>query len=84
MLPPDGVTYLAFQTSGSYTPPVWPPVSGEQQMMVHLDFEVDDLVAATEHALELDATLATYQPQENQRVLLDPAGHPFCLYTDQG
>ncbi|MFZ3566518.1 hypothetical protein ACOKM5_06045 [Streptomyces sp. BH097] len=24
------------------------------------------------------------QPQENVRVLLDPAGHPFCLCFDEG
>ena len=26
------------------------------------------------------ATLADYQPQEDVRVMLDPAGHPFCLF----
>ncbi len=25
--------------------------------------------------------LADYQPQDNVRVFLDPAGHPFCLYV---
>jgi len=30
----------------------------------------------------LGATLAEFQPQEDVRVLLDPAGHPFCLYFD--
>lgn len=50
-------------------------------MMMHLDFEVTDLAAATAHALELGAEQAEFQPQENVRVLLDPAGHPFCLYT---
>jgi len=25
-------------------------------------------------------TLAAFQPQEDVRVCLDPAGHPFCLY----
>lgn len=28
--------------------------------------------------------LARFQPQENVRTLLDPAGHPFCLCLDQG
>ena len=28
------------------------------------------------------ATLADFQPQKDVRVLLDPAGHPFCLYAD--
>jgi catechol 2,3-dioxygenase-like lactoylglutathione lyase family enzyme len=80
--PPDGVAYLAFQTSPAHVPPVWPPVDDAQQMMMHLDFEVDDLDAAVAHARELGATEATFQPQEDVRVLLDPAGHPFCLYMD--
>ena len=25
---------------------------------------------------------AGYQPQQTVRVMLDPAGHPFCLYLD--
>jgi catechol 2,3-dioxygenase-like lactoylglutathione lyase family enzyme len=81
--PRDGVGYLGFQTSPSYVPPVWPPVDGSQQMMMHLDFEVSDLAAAVAHAVELGAREAGHQPQETVRVLLDPAGHPFCLYTDQ-
>ncbi|WP_169501813.1 VOC family protein [Kribbella catacumbae] len=28
------------------------------------------------------AELAAYQPQDNVRVMLDPDGHPFCLYLD--
>lgn len=78
--PPDGVAYLACQTSPEYEAPVWPPVEGQQQMMMHLDIEVDDLDAAVAHALEVGATLAAHQPQEDVRVLLDPVGHPFCLY----
>jgi predicted enzyme related to lactoylglutathione lyase len=79
--PPDGVAYLGFQTSPQYVPPVWPPVDGAQQMMLHLDFEVEDLDAASAHAVELGATVAQCQPQRNVRVHLDPVGHPFCLYT---
>jgi catechol 2,3-dioxygenase-like lactoylglutathione lyase family enzyme len=78
--PEDGVAYLAFQTSPGYQPPAWPDREGAQQMMAHLDFEVSDLEAAVEHALELGARLAEWQPQPDVRVLLDPAGHPFCLY----
>ena len=37
--------------------------------------------AATEHAIAAGAVLAAYQPQELVRVLLDPAGHPFCLWV---
>jgi predicted enzyme related to lactoylglutathione lyase len=81
--PPDGVGYLGFQTATDYVRPVWPSREGSQQMMMHLDFEVDDLESAVAHALELGAEEAEYQPQSNVRVLLDPAGHPFCLYTDE-
>jgi catechol 2,3-dioxygenase-like lactoylglutathione lyase family enzyme len=80
--PSDGVAYLGFQTSPEYVRPVWPPAEGRQQMMMHLDFEVSDLRSAVEHAVELGAELAEHQPQENLRVMLDPAGHPFCLYVD--
>ena len=81
IIPPDGVAYIGFQTSPGYVPPVWPPVEGAQQMMLHVDLEVEDLEVAVEHALELGAREAAYQPQDTVRVLLDPAGHPFCLYA---
>jgi catechol 2,3-dioxygenase-like lactoylglutathione lyase family enzyme len=80
--PPDGVAYLACQTSPEYRPPVWPPAGDAQQMMLHLDFEVSDLPVAVEAAQRSGARLADFQPQESVRVLLDPAGHPFCLYLD--
>lgn len=72
---------LSFQLEPEHVPPVWPAGPGRQQMQLHLDFEVDDLEAATAHALEAGAVLAEFQPQEHVRVLLDPAGHPFCLWV---
>ena len=57
------------------------PEPGRPGMQLHLEVEVSDLDAAVEHAVELGATLAAYQPQDDVRVMLDPAGHPFCLYT---
>ncbi len=47
---------------------------------VHLDIAVDDLAAGVAHAESLGAELAGHQPQDDVRVLLDPAGHPFCLF----
>jgi catechol 2,3-dioxygenase-like lactoylglutathione lyase family enzyme len=79
--PPDGGSGLSFQTEPEYVPPRWPATPGEQRMMLHLDIEVDDLTAAVAHATELGATLAAFQPQDDVRVLLDPAGHPFCLFV---
>ncbi len=73
---------LAFATEPSYVRPVWPTEAGQPQMMVHLDFEVDDVAQAVTYALEVGAELAPYQPQSHCRVMLDPAGHPFCLYNN--
>ena len=69
--PTDGVAYLAFQTSPGYERPVWPSADGAQQMMMHLDFQVDDLDAAVAHALGLGAQEAQHQPQDDVRVYLD-------------
>jgi len=77
----EGVAYLAVQKAAVYEPPVWPPEPGTQGMQMHLDIAVSDLEAAVVHAVEQGATVAEFQPQDNVRVLLDPAGHPFCLYT---
>ena len=79
--PPDGGTGLSFQTEDIYVPPVWPAAPGEQQMQLHLDIQVDDLAAGVAWALENGATQADFQPQDDVRVMLDPAGHPFCLFT---
>lgn len=73
---------LAFATEPKYVRPVWPTEDGRQQMMLHLDLEVDDLEQAVAHAVHAGAEVAAYQPQEAVRVMLDPAGHPFCLYLD--
>lgn len=78
--PPDGATGLSFQLEETHEPPVWPQVPGKQQMMMHLDIAVDDLESAVAWAVQCGATVASFQPQEKVRVLLDPAGHPFCLF----
>ncbi|MFI5675550.1 VOC family protein [Streptomyces cellulosae] len=79
--PPDGGAGLSFQTEPLFTRPQWPSTRAEQQMMMHLDIEVNDLSSAVERALALGATVADFQPQDDVRVLCDPAGHPFCLFT---
>ena len=79
--PPGGGTGLSFQTEKNYARPVWPAGPGDQQMMVHLDIEVEDLEEAGAHAVAAGAVQADYQPQEHVRVYLDPAGHPFCLWV---
>jgi hypothetical protein len=82
--PPPGSVFLVFQLATDYERPVWPPVGGRQRPMMHFDFQVGDLDSAVEDAVALGAVLAAEQPQAGVRVLLDPAGHPFCLCFDQG
>lgn len=78
-----GGTVHAYQETAAYTPPVWPWKEGAQGQMLHMDFYVDDLQAALQHALACGATLADTQYFATSRTLFDPAGHPFCLDTDE-
>ena len=69
---------LGFGRVEGYQAPAWPNPHGTKQF--HLDLAVDDLDAAEQACLDLGATLPEEQPGEGRwRVLLDPAGHPFCL-----
>lgn len=68
---------ICFQQVEGYRPPAWPGQEVPQQL--HLDVMVDELDAAEEAAIGLGATRAEYQPGTTFRVLLDPAGHPFCV-----
>lgn len=77
---PQGGPGLSFQTEDDFRRPTWPAGLDDQQMSIHLDFAVDDLAVAGAHAVEAGATLAHFQPQDDVRVYLDPAGHPFCLF----
>lgn len=72
---------LNFEYERCWSPPVWPAEPGRQVATEHLDLHVDDLAAATEWALGRGARLAGVQPQPDVRVLFDPAGHPFCLFS---
>jgi hypothetical protein len=75
---PQGML-LVFQTVEGYARPVWPWKDGEQQQMAHIDFLVDDLAQAVEHALSCGATRSEVQYYDTSTVMFDPAGHPFCL-----
>src|SRR3954453_3294250 len=76
----DGEPGLGFIRITDYLPPTWPdPAQGKQ---AHLEFGVDDLDLAQARVLALGAVTATVQPHpEQRRIMLDPAGHPFCLST---
>jgi catechol 2,3-dioxygenase-like lactoylglutathione lyase family enzyme len=80
--PPDGEPgpTLNFEYEQHFARPVWPSVRGEQTASQHLDIWVVDPDESVEWAVAHGATLAEFQPQEDVRVLFDPAGHPFCLF----
>ncbi len=79
--PGDGRPGLSFQREERLAPPTWPAGPGDQQMQLHLDLEVDDLESSVAAAVAAGARMADFQPQEDVRVMLDPAGHPFCLWV---
>jgi hypothetical protein len=72
--------WLSLVRITGHRPPTWP--DGEVPKQVHLEFSVGDLEAGEEAALAAGATKSATQPSpERWRVMLDPAGHPFCLTT---
>ena len=78
---PSGEQKLEFQQEDPFVPPVWPTVAGAQQMGMHLDIAVEDLASGVAYASSLGARVADHQPQAGRvTVMLDPAGHPFCLF----
>ena len=71
---------LNFEWEAHYVSPVWPSKADQQQIMEHLDIAVTDVDEAVAWALSAGAMLADHQPQDHVRVMLDPAGHPFCFF----
>jgi predicted enzyme related to lactoylglutathione lyase len=82
---PEGGVGLNFQAEETYEPPTWPEEHGRQAKMMHLEVLVDDLEAAVDQVLRFGGAQASHQPPDRNpakiRVMLDPAGHPFCLFT---
>jgi hypothetical protein len=75
----DHVWLAAVQVE-DYRTPTWP--DGDTPKQMHLDLAVDDLDQSEAEAVQLGAVRAADQPAPDRyRVLLDPAGHPFCLST---
>ncbi|MFF7974397.1 VOC family protein [Streptomyces sp. NPDC007905] len=80
LLGKDGATGLGFNRLTDYRPPTWPEPAQEKQ--AHIELGVDDLDIAERRLLDLGAAKPEFQPQPDRwRVLLDPAGHPFCITT---
>ena len=77
-VPGGGV--LVPQRVEGYQPPEWPG-----SPLVHLDLTGGSgstgLDGAVARAVAAGAREAAFQPGPRFRVLLDPAGHPFCITT---
>lgn len=82
---PAGGVHLNVQGESWYTPPTWPEQPGEQAKMLHFEVEVDDLEAAVATVIAAGGQQARWQPSDRDptriRVVLDPAGHPLCLFV---
>ncbi|MGS2589948.1 VOC family protein [Streptomyces hebeiensis] len=80
MLGQEGAPGLGFYRLPDYRPPAWPDPTGERGKQAHLELGVADLDEAEARLVSLGAVKAQEQPNPDRwRVLLDPAGHPFCV-----
>lgn len=81
---PRGGVHLNIQGDPAYRPPTWPEQPGEQAKMLHFEVAVEDLEAAVALALAAGGSEAPWQPPDRARdrirIMLDPAGHPLCLF----
>lgn len=69
---------LGFQQDSAYRAPNWPEPDMPQQ--IHVDFRTGELDRSEAAVLAAGAVRPARQPNPDVwRVLLDPAGHPFCL-----
>jgi predicted enzyme related to lactoylglutathione lyase len=75
-----GGVLVTTQKVDDHQPPTWP--GGAIPKQIHLELAVDDLDATEAKAVALGATRPEAQETPDVfRVLIDPAGHPFCLTT---
>lgn len=76
---------INIQAEDWYVPPIWPERGDAQTKMMHFEIEVNDVEHAVVRAISLGAREAPSQPTDRDlsalRVMLDPSGHPFCLWS---
>lgn len=81
---PEGGIHLNIQGDPTYVAPTWPERADEQAKMMHFEVEVADLEVAVALAIEAGGAEAAWQPPDRDRrrirIMLDPAGHPLCLF----
>jgi predicted enzyme related to lactoylglutathione lyase len=82
----QGAIGLNIQAEDADEAPIWPEQPGHQAKMMHFELLVTDLDAAVQRVIECGGREAPHQPADRDRtrlrVMLDPAGHPFCLFVD--
>jgi len=82
---PQSGMWLNIQAEDGYVPPAWPEEAPAQTKMMHFEVRVSDVDAAVRRATSFGAREAPWQPPDRDatrlRVMLDPAGHPFCLWS---
>ena len=75
----EGGPLILIRQVGGYRPPTWPAPDAPMQM--HFELSVGDVDEAESRLRALGAISCAYQPHRAQGnvVMLDPAGHPFCI-----
>jgi len=80
-----GLRGLSIQWEPDFVPPVWPPVPGAQQMMLHLDIAVADLQESVAWALQAGATLGRTSAAATRPGPARPGGPPVLpLHRSRG
>jgi Glyoxalase-like domain len=73
-----GAILVALMKVDDHRAPDWPEGATPKQM--HLELAVTDLDTSEAQAIAIGAVKADVQPNADvARVMIDPAGHPFCL-----
>lgn len=80
---PESDMGIAVQYAEDYVVPVWPSEAEKQQMMVHVDFGVNnkrEMEEWADRAVKAGAVVAEAQYGGGEWItMIDPAGHPFCI-----
>lgn len=72
----DGGLEVWFQKVVDYVPPTWPTQERGQQ--IHFDLHTNDRETEVVRAVAMGASIAS-EENAGYTVMLDPAGHPFCI-----
>jgi predicted enzyme related to lactoylglutathione lyase len=80
---PPGGPSVSFQAEDWYVPPSWPETPNRPTKMMHFEVRVVDMEASIARVVRAGGRVAPTQPADRDltklRIVLDPAGHPFCL-----